>query len=162
MPVIPNTENNTVLEHDSSFPHPPPPHFDADMIAVAQPVEPLTNQAQPRHQTAVRRLWQRKFWLLAALSVGLILSACVVGMILGRQDGYAESRPTASEFQPSAVNQSVDETPKASTTAPPIQHTNHRTRRSRRMFRVTPALADVAPTETRFDEKPVARKVGEI
>jgi hypothetical protein len=30
------------------------------------------------------------------------------------------------------------------------------------MFRVTPALADVAPIETRLDAKPVARKIGEI
>jgi hypothetical protein len=164
MPVIPNTENNAVFEHDSSFPLPPPPHFDADMIAVAKPVEPLTNQAQPRRQTAMRRLWQGKFkfWLLAALSVGLLLSAGVVGMILGLQDGYAESRHTGVEPNPSVINQSVNEAPKEAVSAPQVQDSSNRPRRFRRMFRVPPALADVAPTATRFDAKPVARKIGEI
>jgi len=161
--MISKTGNIIVVEHDSDIPCPPPPHFDADMIAAAQPVEPLTrNQAQPRRQTAARQLLQGKFWLLAALSVGLFLSAGVVGMVLGLQDGYAESRPAASELQPSAVDRSVDEAPKASATATPIQERSKRLRRSKRMLRVAPAFADVAPFETRFNEKPVARKIGEI
>jgi len=163
MPVIPNTENSAVLEHDSDIPRPPPPHFDADMIAAAQPVEPLTTtEPQPRGQTAAHRLLHGKFWLLVALSVGLLLSAGVVGMLLGLQDGYAESRSAASEPEPGVVNQSVDKAPKASATAPPIQDSSYRTRRSKRILRVAPAVANEAPTETRLNEKPVARKVGEI
>ena len=83
-------------------------------------------------------------------------------MLLGLQDGYAESRSAASEPEPGVVNQSVDEAPKASATAPPIQDSSYRTRRSKRILRVAPAVANEAPTETRLNEKPVARKVGEI
>ncbi len=156
-------KNSTVPEHDSDIPCPPAPHFDAEMIAAAQPFEPLMKgQARPKRQTAVRPLLQGKFWLLAALSVGLFLSAGVVGMVLGLRDGYAESGTPATEPQPSVVNQSADEAPKASATASPIQDDSNRSRRSRRILRVAPALADVAPTETRLDEKPVARKIGEM
>jgi hypothetical protein len=161
--MIPKPENSIVIEHDSNIPHPPPPHFDADMIAAAQPVEPLVaNQAQPKRQTAARRFLQGKFWLLAALSVGLFLSAAVVGMVLGLQDGYAESRPAASESEPRVLNKSVDEAPKASATAPPIPVSTSGRHRAKRPRPAAPALADVALTETRLDEKPVARKIGEI
>lgn len=156
-----NIENKAVLEHDSNLPHPPPPHFNADMIAAAQPVEPLTNPARPRRQTATRRLFHHKFWLLAALSFGLLLTAAVVGMLLGLQDGYAESRPAASEPEPSVLNKSVDEAPKVSATTLPMP-TRSRTRRSRWQFRVEPAIPSVAPIEMSLNDRPVARKVGEI
>jgi hypothetical protein len=161
--MITKTKNSVVLEHNSNIPCPPPPHFDADMIASAQPVEPLTlNQAQPRRQSSARRLLQGRVWLVAVLSVALLLSAVAVGMVLGLQDGYAESRPTAIEPGPGVVNQAVDSAPKALAPAQPFQDRSNRIRRSSRMLRVAPALADVAPTETRFNDKPVARKIGEI
>jgi hypothetical protein len=161
MPVIPYTENNAVLEYDSDVPPPPQAHFDADMIAAAQPVEPLTNPARPRRQTTARRLLHRKFWLLAALSFGLLLTAAVVGMLLGLQDGYAESRLAASEPEPSVLIKSVDEAPKVSATTLPMP-ARSRTRRSKQQFRAEPAVPSVASIEMSLNDRPVARKVGEI
>ena len=154
-------ENKAVLEHDSNLPHPPPPHFDADMIAAAQPVEPLTNPARPRRQTAGRRLLHRKFWLLTALSFALLLTAAAVGMLLGLQDGYAESRPAASEPEPGVLNKSVDEAPKVSATTLAMP-ARGRTRRFKQQFRAEPTIPSVTPIEMSFNDRPVARRVGEI
>src|SRR5882672_8664702 len=131
------------------------------MIAAAQPVEPLTNPALPRRQTAARRLLNSNFWLLAALSFSLLLTAAVVGMVLGLQDGYAESRPVASEPEPTVARQSVDEAPKTSATILPMP-ARSRTRRSRWQFRAEPAIPSMAPIEMSLNDRPVARKVGEI
>ena len=156
-----NIEDKAVLEHDSNLPHPPPPHFDADMIAAAQPVEPLINPSRPSRQTAARRLSHRNFWLLAALSFCLLLTAAVVGMLLGLQDGYAESRPAASEPEPSVLNKSVDEALKVSATTLPMP-VRSRIKRSKRQFRAEPAIPNLAPIEMSLDDRPVAHKVGEI
>ena len=51
-----NLENSTVVEHPPESPYPPPPHFDAEMIAAAQPVEPL---AARQEITGLNRLWRR-------------------------------------------------------------------------------------------------------
>ena len=156
-----NIEDKAVLEHDSNIPHPPPPHFGEYMIAAAQPVELLTNPARPRRQTTARRLLHGKFWLLAALSFCLLLTAAVVGMLLGLQDGYAESRPAASQPEPSVLIKSVDEAPRVSATNLP-NSARSTTRRSKHQFRAEPAIPSVAPIEMSLNDRPVARKVGEI
>jgi len=101
-------ENSTVVEHTPEGLYPPPPHFDAEMVAAAQPVEPL---AAKQEITGINRLWRRfpkgRLGLVTALLIA-VFSAALGGMILGLHDGVAEPRANASPASPIVVNQTAN------------------------------------------------------
>jgi len=160
-----NLENSTVVEHPPESPYPPPPHFDAEMIAAAQPVEPL---AARQEITGLNRLWRRfpkgRPGLVTALLIA-VFSAALGGMILGLHDGVAEPRANASPAGPNGLNQTGDEAPqtgdeapKPPAPAPSVKISNSIIRNSKRALSVPPVTVDPASA----DKEPVARKVSEL
>jgi hypothetical protein len=163
-PVI---ENGTDAEHDSARPYPPPPHFDAAMIAAAQPVEPLATNQTTTGRPASRRFLKRGWGLLAVLMIGALLSAVLGGILLGVHDAKSE---TAGPADPSVAKEPLKETPpmeapKASTNAPPVKVSDNSPARSKRPsspWSVERTKPDLGSPGASAGEKPVARKVGVI
>jgi hypothetical protein len=163
IPMNPVTENGTGAEHDSETSYPPPPHFDADMIAAAQPVEPLTTNQTTTGRPASRRFLKGRWGLLAVLMIGALLTAVLGGILLGVHDAKSE---TASPADPSTTKESLKETPpveapKASTNAPPVKVSDNIPARSKRPlspWSVERTKPDQGPPSA--SDKPVARKVG--
>ncbi|MDX6557725.1 MAG: hypothetical protein QOF72_774 [Blastocatellia bacterium] len=159
----PFTENGTDSEHDSETSYPPPPHFDADMIAAAQPVEPLTMDQTTTARPTSRRFLKGRWGLLAVLMIGALLSAVLGGILLGVHDAKSE---TAGPADPSTAKEPLKETPpveapKASTNAPPVKVSDNIPARSKRLsspWSVERTKPDQGPPSA--SEKPVARKVG--
>ena len=157
-------KNSTDAADPLASPYPEPAQFDANMIAAAQPVEPLATVPNRRSPT-LRQFLKGRLGLLAVLLIGGLLSAAIAGMLLGFR-GAAE--PTAAETSaaPPVVNQPAEQTTKTWAPAPqPAKTSENPSRKAGRQLSPAPARIDVDSSrakDARADEKPVARKVGEL
>jgi hypothetical protein len=154
-------KNSTVAENHPASPYPAPAQFDANMIAAAQPVEPLATV--PNRRSPTLQFLKGRLGLLAVLLIGGLLSAVIAGMLLGFR-GAAEPTAVETSATPPVVNQPAEETTK--TWAPaqqPAKTSENPSRRAVRQLSPAPARVDAgSPIDARADEKPVARKVGEL
>jgi hypothetical protein len=157
-------QNHTDAADPLASPYPEPAQFDANMIAAAQPVEPLATVPNRRSQT-LRQFLKGRLGLLAVLLIGGLLSAAIAGMLLGFR-GAAEPAAVETQAAPPVLNQTAEEIIKTSApTHQPAKTSENPSRKAVLQLSQAPARVDAGSpqaTDARADEKSVARKVGEL
>jgi hypothetical protein len=172
-----NSHNDIEMENNSGSAL-PPPHFDAEMVSAAQPVEPLA--ARPaRRSESLSNLIRRRLGVLIVILIVMLLGSAAFGMFLGLRD-----RQSATEDADTA-NQATAEPASAGATAPPVKDAPAEAAplksfaRTERAELKEPEVKPVAPRErvrrvvlaspaeidqalSGRSEQSAARKVGEI